>query len=391
LLAVALLAGACAGKSPTAKSPGPAAAAAAPAAVAAAAPGVPNGPPVELVPAATARPYQLAAISLGSLDRLLANGARLVSQVIPLPMDPAGLRDMLLTQAGLSADVSANVDFASPAGAVVVSIGDKGETGVVLAFAARGPAEAQKLIDALGKPVMVRGPVTLIRSATSGSGWFYRAGNLVVMSDELDALARGAMLALAARRVGADDISADIFPDAIARAHGTDVKTAIAQFIAKAREQQAAEAAKTGGVPLTDEQAWQPVTELLSLVGDAAPIEVGLTADPARGLVIRARMFARAGSRLEAASRDVRPFDLDPSVTGQSASRFMVGATSVGPIWRGILANQRTRLAADKGKGAAAALAYYDAFLAEMAGEQSGAMWLYKEAPYLSGVIASPL
>jgi hypothetical protein len=68
-----------------------------------------------------------------------------------------------------------------------------------------------------------------------------------------------------------------------------------------------------------------------------------------------------------------------------------VGASSVGPIWRGILANQRTRLAADKGKGAAAALAYYDAFLAEMAGEQSGAMWLYKEAPYLSGVIASPL
>ena len=64
---------------------------------------------------------------------------------------------------------------------------------------------------------------------------------------------------------------------------------------------------------------------------------------------------------------------------------------SLGPFWRGVLATYRDRLAADKQKGAAVALAYYDAVLAAMAGQQSTSMSLYKEAPYLSGAFAFPL
>lgn len=408
LALVLVIAGACAQKAPPAKTPADSATSARAATLSVGA-GVPTGPAVELAPAASARPYQLMTVSIGSFDRMLSNGARLVSEAVPLPMDPAGLRDMLLTQAGLSPEVSANLDFNSPAGAALVSIGSKGETGVVLAFAARGPAEAEKLINGLGKPVMVRGPVTLIRSAGNGSGWFYRAGNLVVMSDELDALARGAMLALAARRSGPDDVTADIFPDAIARAHGTDVTTAITQLINSARERQAklegtaaparptptpkANGQKPGATDAgsADEQSWQPVAELLRLVADADPIEVGLTADPARGLLLRARMHARAGSRLESVARDVRPFELDPTVMGGAGQRFATGATSIGPFSQGLVATQRARLASDKSKGATAALAYYDALLANMAGEQSGSVSLTKDLPYISALVVTPL
>ena len=56
-----------------------------------------------------------------------------------------------------------------------------------------------------------------------------------------------------------------------------------------------------------------------------------------------------------------------------------------------MLATYRDRLAADKQKGAAVALAYYDAVLAAMAGQQSTSMSLHKEAPYLSGAFAFTL
>ena len=100
----------------------------------------------------------------------------------------------------------------------------------------------------------------------------------------------------------------------------------------------------------------------------------------------------RPGTKLESVAKEVKPFSVDPAVATTSTSgRFIVGGNSLGPFWRGVLATYRDRLAADKQKGAAVALAYYDAVLAAMAGQQSTSMSLYKEAPYLSGAFAFPL
>src|SRR5262245_25452175 len=186
--------------------------------------GVAAGPPVEFVAAAAARPFLLATVSISSVDRLLANGTKLVGQAMPLPMDAAGLRDMILSQAGLPPEVSANLDFASPSAAAFVALDGKGKSGAVLAVPARGPAEAQKIIDVLGKKIATRGQATLVEGNTGGRGWLHRAGNVVVLSDDVEALARGTMLTLEARRAGADDVTGVMYPDAIARANGTDVK-----------------------------------------------------------------------------------------------------------------------------------------------------------------------
>ena len=138
-------------------------------------------PPVTLLPAATARPYQLATVSIGSVDRLLANGVKLIGSARADPDDPEGVRDMLLADAGLAPEVAANLDLGSPGGAAVVALDDKGRTGLVMAIPARGPAEAEKLIAALGKPVMTSGPLTMIANGSGKSqGWVYRAGNVVV-------------------------------------------------------------------------------------------------------------------------------------------------------------------------------------------------------------------
>ena len=106
---------------------------------------------------AAARPYLLATVTVCSMDRLLANGTKLVGQAMPLPMDAVGLRDMILSQAGLPPEVAANMDFASPSAAAFVALDGKGKSGAVLAVPARGPAEAQKIIDALGKKITTRG------------------------------------------------------------------------------------------------------------------------------------------------------------------------------------------------------------------------------------------
>ena len=47
--------------------------------------------------------YGLATVSVSSIDRLLANGTKLVGQAMPLPMDAVGLRDMILSQADTEA------------------------------------------------------------------------------------------------------------------------------------------------------------------------------------------------------------------------------------------------------------------------------------------------
>jgi hypothetical protein len=355
--------------------------------------GIPAGPPLEFMAAAAARPLLLAAVSISSVDRLLANGTKLVGQAMPLPMDAAGLRDMLLSQAGLPPEVAVNMDFASPSAAAFVALDGKGKSGAVMAVPARGPAEAQKIIDALGKKITTRGPATLVEGNTGGRGWLYRSGNVVVLSDEADALARGTMLTLEARRAGTDDVTAVMYPEAIARANGTDVKTAIDKFLKDMQQKQAVSAPGVGGGDAAaNENSLQAVGEALALAGDASSIEASLLADPAKGLIVHARFNPRPGTKLESVAKEVKPFSVDPAVaTTASTGRFIVGGNSLGPFWRGVLATYRDRLAADKQKGAAVALAYYDAVLAAMAGQQSTSMSLYKEAPYLSGAFAFPL
>jgi hypothetical protein len=100
--------------------------------------GVPAGPPIEFMAAAAARPLLLATVSISSVDRLLANGTKLVGQAMPLPMDAAGLRDMMLSQAGLPPEVAANMDFASPSAAAFVALDGKGKSGAVMAVPRAG-------------------------------------------------------------------------------------------------------------------------------------------------------------------------------------------------------------------------------------------------------------
>jgi hypothetical protein len=387
LAVVGLLAlAACAAKTPPPAAPSPAAPAVPPPVA-----GVPSGPAVELTPAAVARGYLMGTIAIGSFDRMLENGTKLVGRAMPLPMDANGVRDLLFSQAGLSPEVAANLDLSSPCGAVFVAIGKgddgKPRTGVVMAVAARGPAAAEKVIEALGKKIMVRGAVTLIDNGAKSQGWIYRAGNVIVLSDELEGIARGALLALEARRAGPEDITVTVYPDVIARANGTDVKTAIA----KAVEEMRAKGTEGGGSTPGAAEGIDIVAEILAMLAEAQVGEVGLVVDPVRGFVLRQRLVPRPGSRLATVAKEVVPFQIDPAVVAGGGQQALVGASSIGPFWRRTMAIYRNRLVASTEKGASAALAYYDAFLAALGSQQSAAIVVQKQSPYLAGTFSTAL
>ena len=270
--ALTVFAVACAGETP----PAPKTAASAPAAPGAAARLAPSAAPVKLLATAEARSIELAAISVTSLDRLLTNGATLVAKAVPLPIDPSQLRDMLLGQAGLSPEISANLDLGAPSGAAIVSTGSVGGTGAVMAVAARGPEQAARVLTLLGKVVERRGDVVMIDNGMGGRGWLYRDGAIIVFSDEIEALARGARLAEEARHAVAEDVTAVLYPDTIARANGTDVKSALAALMAQV---EAAQTAQTPGGGAAHQL--ESFSEMVSLVGDAEAVELGLAVDAA--------------------------------------------------------------------------------------------------------------
>ena len=110
-----------------------------------------------------------------------------------------------------------------------------------MAVAARGAAEAARIVGALGK--IVEGSAATSCLVENGTGR-PRAGSCatapsIIFSDDFEALTRGARLAEEARHAVAEDVTAVLYPDAIARANGTDVKTALALVMAQIQAAQA--------------------------------------------------------------------------------------------------------------------------------------------------------
>ena len=370
-----------------ATAPPPAAPAAAPAAPAAAPrpPAAPAGPPagamLRLFPSAEARPLLLASIAIPSFDHTLSGAVALLSRAVPLPLDAAGVKETLLMQAGLPSKVGENLDTASPAGAVVVATGGKDVGGLVMAIPAKGVAQARVVIGALGTVVARRGEVIEIDNGSGGRGWVWQSAGVIVLSDSVDALGRGAMLALEARRSGTgEDVTAVIYPEPIARANGTNVKTALSTMVAMARAARAAKAmegkpdGKPEGKAIGDgaDHSLDVLEDLAGYLGDTNTVEIGLTMDEARGLIVNVRIHPLAGTPFEKLTLEGKPFSIDPALLHNPDELAFVMASSYGPFLRAQIARQRQRLVESHDKGAPAALQFFDASFAAFDGSWSG-------------------
>jgi hypothetical protein len=375
---------------------------------------------LRLFPASEARSLLMASISMPSLDRTLAGSVALLSRAVPLPLDAAGVKEALLSQAGLPPQVGENLDTGTPAGVVVVATGGKDVAGLVIAVPAKGVEQARTVIAALGSIVGRRGDVVQVDNGSGGRGWVWQSANVIVLSDSIDALGRGAMLALDARRAGAgEDLTAIIYPEAIARAYGTNVKTALGAMVAlarMARAAQLADSAKTreadgGGKGKQGKQGNQGnqgnndkkgakgqaaadagkgdvgdagvdhsldvLEDLVAYAGDIGTLELGVAISERQGLITNLRVHPLPGTPLEKLTGDGKPFAIDPVLLRGSDdladNLAFLGASSYGPFLRAQLARQRKRLAEGHDKGSQAAALYIDTVIEGMEGSWSGA------------------
>jgi hypothetical protein len=371
------------------------------AALSAAAPASP--PPLALVPADVARTTLVATFVAPALEHTLQSGVELVRRAAPLPVDAAGVRDMLLAQVGLPPEVARHLDLKAPIAGAAVAGGAGRSPLTAFTFAGTSVSDVAALIAALGRVVERRGAATQVETKSGDRAWFLAMGTVIVFADTEEALVRAGTLAIEARRASRDDLSIMVYPDALARAVGTDVKSAMQHFLGDLEERAAA-----GGSPLGPEGARQ-VRELVAYLEDVSVAEIAVGLDAERGAAFSVRLHPRPGTKLETVSRFVKTIAVDGLLLG-SATATATAKTSAKGGGKGSagapvtdadfvitsaygeptldqLRRHRTRLPANGGKAEVAAGRWLDAMTDGLTGELS---MLGRLQPTLSGEVVYP-
>jgi len=346
----------------------------------------PAAPPLVLVPAQIARAALVATMIAPTLDRALESGLVLARKATPLPLDAAAVREMAFSQLGIPPELAAQLELGAPVSGAVVGFGHDEPVRAAFSFTLKPGTDAARFLGAVGTLVERRGPVWIIESRSSGRGWFLPVGNAVVFADSEAGLVQAGNLALEARRTPSkDDVTVVIHPDGLARAMGTDVKTASERLLAEIESRSAATGNKLGA------EGREQLRDLLGYAPDLATVDIALDLNPEQGVTLLARLHARPATKLEAASRVVAAAPIDPLLIGKDDAGIVV-SSGYGERALAQLRRQRARLpaASDKGanKGAVGAGNLLDALLGGLTGTLS---MVGRLAPELSAEMVYPI
>jgi hypothetical protein len=343
-------------------------------------------PPLSLIPADVARTGLVATFLIPAPERSLASGVALIKQAAPLPLDAAGVRDMLLAQAGLPAEVATHLDLTAPVAGAAVAAGPGRSPLTAFSVAGRSAGEVTALLAALGRTVSRRGAAVQIENAAGDRGWFLVQGNIIVFADSEEALVRAGSLAVEARRGTKDDMSVMLYPEMVARAAGTDFKTALSRLLGELEERAAANGSKVGP------EGTRQLRDLAEYLGGTVTAELALHLDAARGASFLVRFQPKPGSKLEGLSRQTRTVALDPALLGEAAGgKDEVGfamTSGYGAATSDLLLRQRAKLPTDGGKGTVVAGRLLDALVEGLTGDVS---MVGRAQPSLSAEVIYPV
>ena len=202
--------------------------------------------PITLLPADVARAALVATMVAPTLNRALASGVALARQAAPLPLDPAAVREMALGQVGIPPEIGRQLDLDAPVSGAVVGFGREDAVRAAFTFTLKAGTDVSKFLGMLGTVIARAGTVWRIQTPHNGEGWFMPTGNVIVFADSELALAQAANLALEARRPVKDDAAVVLYPEGLARASGTDVKTALDRLLAMIEDRAVASGTKLG-------------------------------------------------------------------------------------------------------------------------------------------------
>lgn len=288
-----------------------------------------TAPPVEgLRPADDARAQLVATVTLAPPAGTLAKVDALAAK-LQLPFSGKDLATSIAAGNNLPDDALAQLDPGRSIGIALVARGRDAPPLEAIAATARSPQAAEKLVAGLGTTVEQQKGARKLQRPGGTTLWVTMRGGGLLASSSLEGLQTAGALALEAQQPAPDDAVVRLFPDALARSQGTDVKTALANFRKEAVEQQMAQAEARGGpVPspaerLTLEAALDAVLEP---VGETTVAAVSLSLDAARGVSFGLRMHPRPRSAFAARVARKAPYALDPAVlaTGVEPIAFAV-------------------------------------------------------------------
>jgi len=349
-------------------------------------------PPFVLMSVELARAAQVATFVAPTLDRALATGIALARAATPLPLEPAAVRELALTQLGIPPEVGQKLDLAGPISGAVVGFGGDQPIKAAFTFTVKDGVDFAKLAATLGRVVGRHGAAFEIDTPSNGHAWFLPMGRTILFAESAEALMQAGNLALEARRASPDDLSLVVFPEALARALGTDVKSALERFLGEIDAR-----AARGGNPLGTEGRAQ-LADLVGMAADLETAEFALNLDVGKGVAILARLRAKKGSKLAELSSNVLTVPIDPLLFGKNDAGLVVTSAFPGRTLdqirrlRATLTAKENEKPAGKGSPSKKDLAHAGQFLDTLIDSLVGtASMVGRLHPTLSAEIAYPI
>jgi hypothetical protein len=288
----------------------------------------PPAPRVELTAAAEARKNLVASGRIADLEGLLGK-VDTVATKLGLPFKAAEARQTLVAKSGWPEVVVSKLDVHQPIAVAAVSLvvaAGPPHTVVVGAASLKdgSAAGAAAFIAAAGKTIRREKDAVLVEGVNAGHDkiWLLCRQGAVLAAESLEALVAGGELALSARQRPADgDLTVRAFPEAIARASGTDLKTAVAKMKTemadiqgRTRERLAGAEGKNQTQAATDRLAQQMVGFIADTVAETQEAELGIGVDPTRGLTVTTIVRPAAGSAFARRTAQRGPYQIDPGL-----------------------------------------------------------------------------
>jgi hypothetical protein len=267
-----------------------------------------RGPkPLSVKPASEARQVALGSAVIPNLDRSFER-IDTVAKALSFPFDKAAQRKSFLESIKAPQTMVSAVRTDAPVAVVAFAPKQKGkDPEMVVALTGKSPETIKTAIAGLGKPVATQDDASNFKLGED-SVWLVPKGTFLVAASSLDTLILGAALATEVAVAGKEDITVRVSPEAVAKSQGTDVKTAIAGFIAQA-------STSLKGMPGQNPLVSAVLEGMLKTLGDrVAEVEealVSLRVDVEKGATLRIVASPRKDSRLAGLLGKPAPFALD--------------------------------------------------------------------------------
>jgi hypothetical protein len=292
-------------------------------------------PPVPrvLAPEAQHRDLLVATVTLRSVENTLVAAGEVATEA-QLPFDAGQLRVLIIARSGVPEALLGKLDLHQPLGMAFIGRGKGNSPFSAAAATAKSANDAKQLITTLGQKVSEKQGATQVKTSEGTDMWILAEENVLVASDSFEGLVAAGAHALAARQVKGDDLEVLLYPEAMARADGTDLETALANFKAGMIEETRKNARTKKPALMEEDAAVAYMSAMLDFYFDFArqseAIGVSLAVGKDRGLVLRGALRPRNGSELARRIKTPTPYKLAPSMT-EGPPPVMLSASHIAP------------------------------------------------------------